>query len=86
MYTYHELWEGMREQKRASEKQLKPKHVTIPLQSLEFLQKSQAKYGIGLALTLPKLYLASWNVLVTGHISSLKEMYLDIFLSCNLSK
>jgi len=59
MYTYHELWEGRREQKRASEKQLKLKHMTMPLPFLEFPQKSQAKYGIGLALTLPKLYLAS---------------------------
>jgi len=59
MYTYHELREGRRKQKRASEKQLRPKHMTVPLQSLEFPQKSQAKYGIGLALTLPKLYLSS---------------------------
>jgi len=59
MYTYHELREGRREQKRASEKQLKPKHMTMPLRTLEFPQKSQAKYGIALALTLPKLYLAS---------------------------
>lgn len=57
MYTYPELQEGGMEKKQASKKQLKAKHMAMPLQtSLEFPQKSQAKCSIALVLTLRKLY------------------------------